>query len=154
MTIKNPLDPVSALVTRTCMYLDNEEYDKYLDLLHQDCRYSISYFSPDIKKEMVLLEHDKKGLADLLHGIHNHIRLPGRLMRQASVYTAEPDGSDGLTVTSYVTVIHTDLDGTSKVFCAGRYRDLIRFVGSNVQLVARDVRLDTRDLGAGCHYPI
>jgi methanesulfonate monooxygenase small subunit len=148
------LDPVAGLVAQSCLRLDHAEYDKYLDLMTEDCRYSIRYYSPDLGRDMVLLDHDKPSLANLLTGIINHVTLPGRLLRQASVCAAETDAGGELAVISTIIVIHTDLDGTSRLFCAGRYHDRMRLDAGRIRLAARDVLLDTRDLGPGCHYPI
>ena len=49
---------------------------------------------------------------------------------------------------------YTGLDGVSNVFAAGRYNDIIDVSGNRPLLRAREVRLDTRDLGGGTHFPI
>jgi len=148
------LDPVAAVVAQSCLHLDHKQYDKYLDLMTDDCRYSIRYYSPDIGRDMVLLDHDKPNLANLLTAIVSHVTLPGRLLRQASVCAVETDAGGDVAVTSTIIVIHTDLDGTSRLFCAGRYQDRMRVDAGKLRLAAREVVLDTRDLGPGCHYPI
>lgn len=141
------------LVARSCLYLDREAYPAYLALLDDEYEYSITCYSPDLRKEMIHLKVNKGELTDLVENIHNHIRLSGSLFRQASLYSLEPrDG--GYEAMSYVSVTHTDLDGASKVFCVGRYFDRIALDGGGARLKSREFRMETRDIGPGCHYPI
>ena len=42
----------------------------------------------------------------------------------------------------------------SEMFAAGRYNDTIDMSGNRPLLRTREVRLDTRDLGGGTHFPI
>lgn len=146
-------DQIWDLVARSCMYLDGDEFDKYLGLVADDYSYTITSFSPDLRKDMVLLQLNRSEIATLLENIPNHIHLPGKLFRQASLYAVEQ--TDRMVkAMSYVTVSYTDLDGRSGTFCVGRYRDEI--VGDDVRLRLRSRRfeMETRDIGTGCHYPI
>ena len=63
---------------------------------------------------------------------------------------------------SSVVVYQTQLDGInshvdageSKVFLVGRYFDKFRISGGAAKFVEREVKLDTRKLDKGTHYPI
>ena len=147
-------DRIWDLVARSCMHLDAEQYDDYLALLDERYEYTISCFSPDLRKEMVLLQLKKDELANLLRNIHNHIHLPGKLFRQASLYSVQPKQDDCYAALSYVTVSYTDLDGASSIFCVGRYHDDIADGGNGTRLISRRFEMETRDIGTGCHYPI
>ena len=141
------------LVAKSCTYLDREAYAEYLALLDGDYEYTISNYSPDLRKDMIHLKVNKEELANLVGNIHNHIRLQGSLFRQASLYAFEQ--RDGLyEAMSYVTVTHTNLDGVSAVFCVGRYHDRISIDARGALLKSREFRMETRDIGPGCHYPI
>jgi methanesulfonate monooxygenase small subunit len=135
------------------MYLDREAFTDYLALLDSGCRYAITAYSPDIRKDMTYLSLDKGELGDLLSNIANHVHLPGKLFRQAALYSVEEKGGywDAM---SYVTVIHTNPDGASSVFCVARYSDQIVIGSQGALLTSRTVSMETRDIGAGCHYPI
>ncbi len=62
---------------------------------------------------------------------------------------------DGLfATTTYLTVVYTDLDGASSVFCVGRYHDRLAIDDRGARLMSRCFRMETRDIGPGCHYPI
>jgi 3-phenylpropionate/cinnamic acid dioxygenase small subunit len=147
-------DQIWDLVAKSCAYLDHEEYSKYLGLVDDRYEYAIVNFSPDLRKDMVLLQLNRVDIENLFDNIHNHIRLPGRLFRQASMYGVEPV-QDGLFVaTTYLTVVHTDLDGASSVFCVGRYHDRLSVGDQSARLVSRRFHMETRDIGPGCHFPI
>jgi methanesulfonate monooxygenase small subunit len=142
------------LVAQSCMHLDSEQYDSYLELLDDSYEYIISCFSPDLRKEMVLLQLNKDDLGSLLKNIHNHIHLPGKLFRQASLYSVERKPDDRYLAMSYVMVTYTNLDGASAIFCVGRYHDHIAGGENGLRLMSRRFEMETRDIGTGCHYPI
>jgi len=103
---------------------------------------------------MILLQLSKNELGTLLKNIHNHIHLPGKLFRQASLYRVERKPDDRYLAMSYVTVTYTNLDGASAIFCVGRYHDDIAGDGNGLRLMSRKFEMETRDIGTGCHYPI
>ena len=146
---------IGALVYRTCLLLDAERFDDYLALCSADFRYRVKADSPELGKEMTWLDLDRNELADLLENVANHVRLPGRFPRQATVYTIErdDDGAAALVTTSLI-VVYTDLDGVSRLFASGRYLDTVALGGPAPQLASRTVWLDTRDLGPGSHVPL
>jgi methanesulfonate monooxygenase subunit beta len=154
MIAANVRDQVWSLVAKSCMHLDHEDYGKYLALVDESYEYAITNFSPDLRKEMVLLQLNRTDLKSLFDNIRNHIRLPGRLFRQASLYDIDPAPGGLFAATSYVTVIHTNLDGVSAVFCVGRYHDRVSVGDHGARLIARRFCMETRDIGPGCHYPI
>ena len=146
---------IGALVYRTCLLLDAERFDDYLALCSADFRYRVKADSPELGKEMTWLDLNRNELADLLENVANHVRLPGRFTRQATVYTIErdDDGAEALVTTSLI-VVYTDLDGVSRLFASGRYLDTVALAGPAPQLASRTVWLDTRDLGPGSHVPL
>ena len=146
---------IGALVYRTCLLLDAERFDDYLAQCSADFRYRVKADSPELGKEMTWLDLDRNELADLLENVANHVRLPGRFTRQATVYTIErdDDGAAALVTTSLI-VVYTDLDGVSRLFASGRYLDTVALAGPAPRLASRTVWLDTRDLGPGSHVPL
>ena len=148
-------DDVKAVVYRSCLALDDERFADYLALCAEDFRYRVTAYSPELRKEMVWLDQDRAQLANLLEGVDNHHRLPGRFSRQANVYLVERNGAAGrATVTTSLVVMYTDPEGISKVFAVGRYVDSIDVAGERPFLRAREVRLETRDFGPGSHVPM
>ena len=150
-----PDDDVKAVVYRSCLALDDERFDDYLALCADDFHYRVTAYSPELRKEMVWLDQDREQMANLLEGVDNHHRLPGRLTRQANVYLVERDAANGhATVTTSLVVMYTDPDGVSKVFAVGRYVDSVDVAGELPLLKSREVRLETRELGPGSHVPM
>jgi len=146
---------ISTLVYRTCLLLDAEKFDDYLALCSTDFHYQIKADSPELGKEMVWLDLNREELANLLENVPNHIRLPGKFARQATVYSIARNADDSQAeVTTSLIVIYTDLEGISRIFAAGMYIDTVALTGATPTLTTRTVQLDTRDLGPGSHIPL
>ena len=147
-------DAVRALVYRSCLALDAEDFTAYLALCGPDMRYRIVCYSPEIRKDVVLMNHDRAGLAALFESLPDHIALPGKLMRHASVYAIERKRNGTVAaVTTSLLVIRTEPEGLSGVFAAGRYFDTVDVTRPVPMLTGRTVRLDTRDIGIGTVVP-
>ena len=147
-------DDLRSLVHRSCLCLDDGDWDGYLGLCTEDFTYRIATYSPELRKDMVWLEQDRAGMTDLFGNLENHVTLQGRFLRQPNVALIERDGDSTARVTTTFFVVYTNLDGVSEIFTAGRYNDAIDLSGDHALLQAREVRLDTRDLGGGTHFPI
>jgi methanesulfonate monooxygenase small subunit len=144
-----------TLVSLSCLLLDEEKFDRYLELFSAPSRYRITAYSPDLRKDQAWLDLDRKELETLLSNLPRHVRLPGRFLRHPNGFIVqEEEGSKELLVTTSLLVAHTDVDGVSRLFAAGRYRDRIEWVAGEARLKEREVRLDTRQFGPGSHVPI
>lgn len=151
----NERDSVRSLIGRSCLALDDCDFDGYLDLCAPNFSYCITVWSPELGKEMTWLDHDREGLAGLFETLPEHLQRSGRLSRHVSVYTVEPQGEgNGYNVVSSVIVHHTDLDGRTQTLAVGRYLDTVVFNNDQCLLSAREVALETRDLGIGLHVPL
>lgn len=147
---------IRELVARTCLALEGNDYPGYLKLCDSEFRYRITAYSPEIRKEMVWLEKDKKGMKDLLDLLpkQNMDRTP--LTRHFSIFTVERiAGDDRIKVTSALQLFRTEMQGgETSLVAVGKYIDEIRlFEDGSAALVDREVRLDTRMLGKGYHVP-
>jgi methanesulfonate monooxygenase small subunit len=146
---------VRRLVGQSCAFLDGEEFDSFLSLCAPEFQYQVTVYSPEIKKRMIWMNHDRKGLASLFRVLPQHVRLLGSLFRHASVYSIDRiGGSDNASVASSVLIVQTDPDGVSKLFAAGRYLDTVSLGGERPLLLARTVQLETRDVGIGSQAPL
>lgn len=153
-----PVDPrhtVSELVYRTCMMLDEKNFAGYLDLCDAGYQYAITTYSPEIRKDMTWLEHDRNGMQLLFANLPKHNSDHSPLTRHATVYTvtagAEPSQFD---VVSALQVFRTTLDGgVTELFAVGKLHDRVSVAGDAPKLLRRNVRLDTRMLGFGYHIP-
>lgn len=148
-------DAVRELIYRSCRCLDTHDFDGYIALCAPTFRYRIVVHSPELRKEMIWLNHDRDGLAALLAAVPRHLVRLGSLQRNATVYTIERDGDGGPARTvSAFSVFDIDNEGRPSVFAVGHYHDTVGEGGERPLLVARDVRLASRDLGIGSHVPI
>lgn len=147
---------IRELVAKTCLALENNDYSGYLKLCDIDFQYRITAYSPEIRKEMVWLEKDKKGMKDLFDLLpkQNMDRTP--LTRHFSLFTVERSTDDDrLKVTSALQLFRTETQGgDTSLVAVGKYIDRIRLnEDGSALLVDREVRLDTRMLGKGYHVP-
>ena len=142
---------VEELVYRSCLALDTKDYKAFLALCDEEFRYTISTYSPEIRREMVWLDHDRKGMDTLLTNLPRHNSDHSPLTRHATVYTVEEKAA-GLEVVSALQVFKTELDGgATELFAVGRFHDTVS--PQNLKLARRLVRLETRLLGYGYHVP-
>ena len=148
-------DAVKELIYRSCMNLDDERFDDYLALCTDDYRYRVTAYSPELRKDMLWLEHGRDGLKALFDMLPEHVKPEGRFARHAQIYTMQPNGeADAVKVTSAVTVYFSDDRGHTRLFAVGRYSDVVDLSGDAPKLKSRELRLDTRALGTGTQIPL
>src|SRR5574341_2435179 len=142
---------VEELVYRACLALDAKDYNAFLALCDDDFRYTISTYSPEIRQEMVWLDHDRKGMETLFTNLPRHNSDHSPITRHATVYTVDEKGG-AAEVVSALQVFRTQLDGgASELFAVGRFHDTVDI--PKLKLKRRVVRLETRLLGYGYHIP-
>ena len=147
-------DDVRALVYRSCIALDQDDYASYLALCAAEMRYRITCHSPEIGKDVILMNLDHAGLAALFETLPDHIELPGEMMRHASVYEiVRKRNGTVVEVTTSLVIIRTDPEGLSQVFAAGHYFDTVDVTHPAPMLTGRTLRLQTRDIGIGTEVP-
>lgn len=142
-----------------CLHLDRLQFPAWFELTAPDLRYRIQAYSPDIRKEMTWLDHDRKGLSAMLDILPKHHVDGAQWLRHAVLYTAAPDGDDRARAVTSLAIYHTVVDvgdahldgGSSRLFAVGRYHDQFRLEGGRWLLVERTVKLETRQLGIGSH---
>ena len=137
------------------MTLDDKQFSAYLDLCDPAYTYKITAYSPEIRKDMTWLEHDKTGMQGLFTTLPKHNSDQSPLTRHVTVYTVKEDaGTQQAQVVSALQVFKTSLDGgATELFAVGKLHDLISLAGEVPKLLAREVRLQTRMLGFGYHIP-
>ena len=150
---------VRELVYRSCLALDRMDFDAYLELCDPAFRYIISTYSPEIRRDVVWLDHNRDGMKRLfdvfpLHVSDNLLRLS--LSRHVTVYTVDySDDGDRADVVSALQVFTTTKNGgVTALFGVAKYYDTVILTDGAAQLLSREVRLDTRMLGdTGSHIP-
>ena len=144
---------IEELVYRGCLALDRGDYKAFLALCTPDFRYTVAAYSPEIKREMVWLDQDCKGMETLFTNLPRHNSDHSPLTRHATVYTVEADGGQAKVV-SALQVFRTQLDGgATELFAVGHFHDTVVLDGAAPKLARRLVRLETRQLGFGYHVP-
>ena len=144
---------IEEVVYRSCLALDEKNFKAYLDLCADDFRYTITAHSPEIRKDMIWLDHDKAGMQLLFANLPRHISDHSPLTRHAIVYTVDYAG-ELAQVVSALQVFKTTLDGgATELFAIGRYLDTVRVDGTIPKLAKRVVKLETRQFGFGNHIP-
>ena len=145
---------ISEVVYRSCLALDAKDFKGYLGLCDNEFRYTITAHSPEIRKDMVWLDHDKAGMQLLFTNLPRHNSDHSPLTRHATVYTVDIDAAaQQAQVVSALQVFKTSLDGgATELFAVGRYIDTVRLADTPT-LLKRIVKLDTRQFGFGYHIP-
>lgn len=146
---------LTELVCRSCMALDDRKFAEYLDLCDPAYRYRITAYSPEIRKEMIWLDHDKAGMQTLFSNLPRHNSDQSPLTRHVTVYLVKEDAAPGRAqVLSALQVFKTSLDGgTTELYAVGKVHDEIALTDDGPRLLDRNVRLETRMLGIGYHIP-
>ncbi|MBL94947.1 MAG: Methanesulfonate monooxygenase hydroxylase subunit beta [Alphaproteobacteria bacterium MarineAlpha3_Bin5] len=157
------IDTVKDTVYRSCLLLDDENWDGFLELCHESLDYSITAFSPEINRDMIYFSHDYNGLKTLLEQLPKHNTDHSPLKRHVSVYTVDLDEKNGAasSVSSFVVYqnmldgINSHLDsGENRLFLIGKYYDKFKLDSGRARLMERQARLDTRRLDKGSHFII
>ncbi|MBX9905245.1 MAG: nuclear transport factor 2 family protein [Burkholderiales bacterium] len=146
---------IQDVIYQTCLLLDEKNFDAFLDLCDDEFRYTITTYSTEIRKDMIWLDHDKKGMRNLFDQLPRHNSDHSPITRHATVYKVEVDeGRREASAVSVLQVYKTDLDGgATTLFAVGKYVDTIKLDSGKPRLVKRVVKLDTRMLGIGYHIP-
>jgi methanesulfonate monooxygenase small subunit len=146
---------VEELVYRSCLLLDERDFEGFLGLCDADFRYTVQAYAPEIKRDMVWLDHDKAALQALFRNLPRHNSDASPLTRHATVYTVTFDEPRAVAVAvTALQVFRTALDGgATSLFAVGKLHDTVNLVSGKVLLARRLLRLDTRQLGIGSHIP-
>lgn len=141
-------------------FLDERNWDGWLQLTQPDFHYRIGAYSPEIRKEMVWLDHDREGLRALFGLLDKHHVDHSVWFRQAILQRVTQESEDTLHALTQVAIYQTVVDtndvhaesGSTRLFAVARYRDRIQWGDGGWLLADRHVQLDTRQLGMGSHY--
>jgi methanesulfonate monooxygenase small subunit len=143
------------LIYRAALHLDALEFDRYLGLCTADFRYTVGTYSPELRRPMVWMDHDKPALEVLFATLPKHNSDHAPLARHVTVYTVDRRDGDLLEVTSALQVFRTTLDGgATGLFAVGKLHDTARITADGARLVRRHLDLQTRMLGIGSHIPL
>ena len=137
---------VEALIADSSAALDNEDWQAWLDLFHDECAYRIAP-QENLRQGLpgcVMLCETKKALSDRIVSLlkantfnphtTRHITGPPRIAA---------DRGDRIEAETNYALYQTDVEGVSRLFAVGCYRDTMGFFGGALKIVDRLVVLDS-----------
>jgi methanesulfonate monooxygenase small subunit len=147
---------VSELIYRSCLLLDEMDFEGFLNLCDSKFRYKVTVYSPEILKHMTWQEVDKAEMKRHLELVPKHVSNPSPLSRRATVYTISYDDKKKVAdAVSGFEVYQTTLDGGSTALLGiGKYYDTVNLASKDAKLLSRNVKLETRQLGMGSQLPL
>jgi len=151
----DPKRAATELVYHSCLLLDENKFNEFLDLCSDDFHYTITAYSPEARTEMTWMDENKVSMKRMFDVLPRHNSDHSPLSRHATVYRVDYDESKKqASVVSALQVFKTSLDGgVTQLFAVAKLYDTISLNGDGVRLLSRNVRLDTRMLGIGSHIP-
>jgi len=159
----NTVEKVKDAIYQSCIYQDDLQWSNWLDLSAENYHYAIRAYSPEIRADMEYMGGGLEYMRSLTEMLPKHNTDNSPLKRHCTVYKVEvaDDGKSAKAVSSFV-VYQTLLDGInshvdageSRLFLVGRYNDSFEGNEDGVKFTDREVRLDTRRLDKGSHWPI
>ena len=154
---------VSGLIYRATVMLDDQKWEDWLGLCDERFHYAIKAWSPEINYDMTYLQLDRAALVNLVKLLPKHNTDHSQLRRHTTVYTVDvaEDGKSAKAVSSLL--VHQNLldgvnshidAGESRLFLIGKYHDVVSLENGKARFLSREVRLDSRRLDKGSHWPI
>ncbi|MGC4093152.1 MAG: nuclear transport factor 2 family protein [Polyangiaceae bacterium] len=150
---------LTDIIVHGAYLLDERRFGDWLALTAPGFRYRIEAYSPELRKDMVWLDHNRAGIAALIELLPKHHGDGADWLRQVSVGRLVDDGAERASSTSALSVFRTPRDvgdshvegGSSSLFLVGHYHDRFELHTNGWLLSERRVRLQTRQLGVGSH---
>jgi methanesulfonate monooxygenase small subunit len=147
------------LIYRGAALLDERRFEEWLQLTAARFRYSIGAYSPEIRREMTWLEHDRAGLLAQFELLGKHHLDHSIWFRQAVLQEVTQESPESLRSITRLAIYQTAIDvgdmhvesGSTRLFAVARYHDRIVLESGQWLLAERHARLDTRQLGIGTH---
>lgn len=156
-------EAVKDTIYRSCLLLDSEKWDDWLALCDDDFHYAIKAFSPEINYDMTYFQGSRADLKNMCEMLPKHNTDHSPLTRHSTVYSVDvEDGGKKATAVTSLVVYQNMLDGVNShldsgenhLFLIGKYFDTFKIEDGKAKFVGREVRLDTRRLDKGSHWPI
>jgi methanesulfonate monooxygenase subunit beta len=144
---------IEELIYRSCLAMDDRDFKGFLALCDAGFRYKVTAYSPEIRKDMTWLDHDRAGMETLFTQLPRHNSDHSPLTRHATVYTVKVNGQTAEVVTA-LQVFRTALDGgATELYAVARLVDTVKLDGGEPKIAQRVVKVETRQLGYGSHIP-
>lgn len=154
---------VQETVYRACLFKNEQKWKDWLGLCDEDFEYLITASVPEVRRDVIYLSGNKAEMESLVTMLPRHNSDRSQLRRHAVVYDVVVDEESGTAEASTsVTIYQTHWDGSlshinsgsTELYAAGSYKDTFRLNEDSVKFVRRELKLDTRNLQKGCHFPL
>jgi 3-phenylpropionate/cinnamic acid dioxygenase small subunit len=147
------IEAVRALIQRTAMLLDDEQFDAWVELFDAQGVYELTAYSTEIRKWMTWQLSDRETLERMLKEVHEHVRDPAKRRHVVGIPLVQIDG-EGAEATSHFSIFRTSPDGVSSLFMVGCYQDQLVKRDGAWRYTAHKVVADTRVLDSFTHTPV
>ena len=146
---------LERLIHASARYLDDHEFQAYLDLYREEGVYSIVTKAPELPEPMIWMQRSRAELQERISAMSEHEwEIAGvEQTRIVSVDIIEVNGATADTSSSFA-LYHTGQEGLTSCYAVGRYDDFWEKAADTWKLGSRRVMLKTRQLGMLSPLPI
>ena len=110
-------------IYKSCLRLDDEQWNEWLDMCDKNFSYKITSYSPEIRRDMIYFSGNHSDLSTMCEMLPKHNTDHSPLKRHAVVYTVElSDDASSAEAVSSVIIYQTLLDGENSHIDAGETR--------------------------------
>ena len=146
---------LNRLIHASARYLDDHDFQAYLDLYREEGVYSIVTKAPELPDPMIWMQRSRAELQERISSMSEHEwEIAGvEQTRVVSVDVVEVNGEEANTSSSFA-LYHTGEDGLTSCYAVGRYDDRWEKDTDTWKLLSRRVMLKTRQLSMLSPLPI
>ncbi|MDE0154563.1 MAG: nuclear transport factor 2 family protein [Gammaproteobacteria bacterium] len=146
---------LNRLIHASARYLDDHDFQAYLDLYREEGVYSIVTRAPELPEPMVWMQRDRTELDERIAAMSEQEWEIAEVeqTRVVSVDLVEVNGQAANTSSSFA-LYHTGEEGLTSCYAVGRYDDCWGKDRETWKLLSRRVVLKTRQLGMLSPLPI
>jgi 3-phenylpropionate/cinnamic acid dioxygenase small subunit len=137
---------IEQFILHSAHLIDENRLDEWLDCFEERSSYIVIPRDNHVRGFEAALMHcsTKARLADRVLCLQKANKVNPHYDRHILGGSLVGSSNEGIMeVDTNFMVVQTDLDGASKLFCAGSYKDRIRVDGTSPQIVGRRVIVDT-----------
>ena len=146
---------LKRLIHASARYLDDRDFQAYLDLYREEGVYSIVTRAPELPEPMVWMQRDRAELSGRIDAMSEQEWEIAEVeqTRVVSVDLIEVNGVSANTSSSFA-LYHTGEEGLTSCYAVGRYDDCWEKDTETWKLLSRRVMLKTRQLSMLSPLPI
>jgi anthranilate 1,2-dioxygenase small subunit len=146
MNISSVREAAGDLMNDYCELIDSDRLEEWLDLFTEDASYTVIP-RENVEQNLpaaIILCPNKNVLRDRISSLRNANEFNLHYDRHlVSSIRVRPHAENVWLVEANYAVFQTTLEGQSKLFSVGRYRDMIRLEGGTLRFCEKYVVVDT-----------